>query len=88
MSPEEFQQVLWVLLVVKESKLVEVDILQKSLAGVNLGFVVLTFHKDLQKALCCCKREHFAQIAILIIEIRIFLRTVNIVYDVEAIDNF
>ena len=43
---------------VQEAKLVEVHVLEKSLASVDLGLVVLSIHEDLQEALGGFEREH------------------------------
>lgn len=49
--PDISQQVLWISIFIKESKLIEIDILEQRLARMNLGLVILSFHENGQEAL-------------------------------------
>ena len=86
--PEELKEVLWVLLFVEEAVLIQVDILKQSLAGMDLGLVVLAVHEDVQKASRCVEEEDLAQVGLRVVQVYILLFTRNVVNLVERVNDF
>lgn len=85
--PEQAQEVAWVSLSVEVPILVQVDIVEQGLAGVDLGLIVVTLHEDVEEGLCRIEREDPLQVDLRIIHIFVLLISVYNKVAVECDDD-
>lgn len=77
-QPHHSQQVLGVAVEVQVAVLTDVDVLEQSLAGVDLGLEVLALEEDFQEALRGIEAEHLRQVreGVVFVLVQIVLRVV------------
>ena len=85
--PEQAQEVAWVSLSVEVPILVQVDIVEQGLAGVDLGLIVVTLHEDVEEGLRCIEGEDPLQVDLRIIHIFVLLNAVYLKVVVECDDD-
>ena len=85
--PEQAQEVAWVSLSVEVPILVQVDIVEQGLAGVDLGLIVVTFHEDVEEGLRCIEGEDPLQVDLRIVHIFVLLNAVYLEVVVECDDD-
>jgi len=87
MTPKQFEQVLGIHLLIKLAILVQIPVLQQSLACVNLCFIILAIHENVQEALSGLEAEDLTQQALGVVDVRVVLVGAYLVRLVVGVDD-